>query len=116
MAIYLVYPTLVAQAARHPPHVAATVVSMTLIALAIWAVLQAIPLGPVGSGFLCQPISSILYLVPSLLAAKYGGLPAVFGITIAAGLLEVALARVLRRLRPLFPPESVGLGVLLVGV
>lgn len=116
MSIYLVYPALVAQAAGASPAAAAAVVSMTLIALAIGTILQVIPLGPIGSGFLCQPIPSILYLVPSLVAAKHGGLPVVFAMTIAAGLLEVALARPLRRLRALFPPEIAGLVVLLAGL
>lgn len=116
MSIYLVYPVLVAQASGSPAEVAAAVVSMTLIALAVGTILQAIPLGPVGSGFLCQPISSIVYFVASLVAAKHGGLPAVFGMTVAAGLLEIVLARALRHLRPLFPPEIAGLVVLLVGI
>ena len=116
MSINLVYPVLVAQAAGTSADVAAAMVSMTLIALAIGTILQAIPLGPVGSGYLCQPVSSIVYFVPSLVAAKHGGLPAVFGMTIAAGLFEVALAPALRRLRALFPPEIAGLVVLLVGI
>jgi xanthine permease XanP len=116
MSINLVYPVLAAQAAGTSADVAAAMVSMTLIALAIGTILQAIPLGPVGSGYLCQPVSSIIYFVPSLVAAKHGGLPAVFGMTIAAGLFEVALAPALRRLRALFPPEIAGLVVLLVGI
>ena len=116
MSIYLIYPALVAQAAGSSAEVAAAVVSMTLVALAIGTLLQAIPLGPVGSGYLCQPVSSVLYFVPSLAVAKHGGLQAVFGMTIAAGLLEIALARALNRLRPLFPAEIAGLVVLLVGI
>lgn len=116
MSIYLIYPALVAQAAGSSVEVAAAVVSMTLVALAIGTLLQAVPLGPVGSGYLCQPIPSVVYFVPSLVAAKHGGLPAVFGMTIAAGVLEVALARALRRLRALFPAEIAGLVVLLVGI
>ena len=115
MSIYLIYPALVTQAAGSSAEVAAGVVSMSLIALAIGTLLQAIPLGPVGSGYLCQPICSVVYFVPSLVAAKHGGLHAVFGMTIAAGVLEVALARGLRRLRALFPAEIAGLVVLLVG-
>jgi NCS2 family nucleobase:cation symporter-2 len=114
--IYLDYPVLVAQAAGAPAEVASAVVSMTLIALAIGAILQAIPMGPIGSGYLCPPIASVVYLVPSLVAAKHGGLAAVFGMTVAAGLLELGLARILRRLRALFPPEIAGLVVLLVGI
>jgi NCS2 family nucleobase:cation symporter-2 len=116
MAVYLVFPALLAQASGSSPEVAASVVSMTLIALAIGTILQAIPLGPVGSGFLCQPVSSVVYFVPSLVAVKHGGLPLVFGMTLAAGLLEVAVARVLRRVRALFPAEIAGLVVLLVGI
>ena len=115
-SIYLVYPVLVAQAAGAPAEVASAVVSMTLIALAIGAILQAIPLGPIGSGYLCPPIASVIYLVPSLVAAKHGGLAAVFGMTVAAGVLELGLARILRRLRALFPPEIAGLVVLLAGI
>lgn len=113
MAVYLVFPGLLAQASGSPPEVAASVVSMTLIVLAIGTLLQASPLG---SGFLCQPVPSVVYFVPSLVAVKHGGLPLVFGMTLAAGLLEVALARALRRLRALLPAEIAGLVVLLVGI
>ena len=115
-SIYLIFPTLVVQAAGGSADVAAAVVSMALVALAIGAILQAIPMGPVGSGYLCKPDTSVLYFVPSQIAAKHAGLAAVFGMTIAAGLFEVALARTLARMRALFPPEIAGLVVLLAGV
>lgn len=116
MSVYLVYPVLVAQAAGASVEVAAAVVSMTLVALAIGTLLQANRIGPVGSGFLCQPIPSVVYFVPSLLAAKMGGLPAVFGMTILAGVVELGLARLLPRLRALLPAEIAGLVVMLVGI
>lgn len=116
MSVYLVYPVLVAQASGSPPDVVASVVSMTLVALAIGTILQVIGIGPIGSGFLCQPTPAVVYLVPSLVAVKQGGLALVFGMTIAAGLFEVALARALPRLRALFPPEIAGVVVLLVGL
>lgn len=116
MSVYLVYPVLVAKAAGLSSEAAAALVSMTLIVLAVATILQAIPFGPVGSGYLCQPIPSIVYFVPSLVAAHHGGLAAVFGMTVLAGLLQIVLARALRRLRAVFPPEIAGLVVLLVGV
>lgn len=116
MSIYLVYPVLVAQAAGSSVEVAAAMISMTLIALSIGTLLQATPMGPIGSGYLCQPIPSVVYFVPSLLAAKHGGLAAVFGMTILAGLVEVGLARLLPRMRALFPAEIAGLVVMLVGI
>lgn len=116
MSIYLVYPVLIAKASNNTPEVAAAMVSLTLVALAVGTILQSVPIGPFGSGFLCQPIPTVVYLVPSLMAAKQGGLPLVFGMTITAGALEMVLSRVLHRLRPMFPPEIAGLVVLLVGI
>ena len=116
MSMFLLYPVLIAKAVNAPAEVAAALVSLTLIAMAIGTFLQVIPVGPFGSGYLCQPIPSIVYLVPSLVAARYGGLALVFGMTIAAGLFEILLSRAMRRLRPIFPPEIVGLVILLVGI
>jgi hypothetical protein len=107
---------LAAQAAGATAEVAQAMVTMELDAHPNRPLHPVEPQGPVGSGFLCQPIPSVVYFVPSLLAAKHGGLPAVFGMTIAAGVFEVALARALPRLRALFPPEIAGLVVLLAGI
>ncbi|VTU27995.1 Xanthine permease XanP [Variovorax sp. PBL-H6] len=116
MSIFLVYPVLIAQAAGSTAEVAAAMVSATLIAMAVGTVLQVIRVGPIGSGYLCQPSPSVVYIVPSLIAARNGDLSAVFGMTILAGLFEMALARVLPRLRSLFTPEITGLVVLLAGI
>jgi NCS2 family nucleobase:cation symporter-2 len=116
MSMYLLYPVLIAKAANAPPEVASAMVSLTLIALAVGAVVQIFRCGPLGSGYLCQPVPSIVYFVPSLIAAKTGGIPLVLGMTMAAGAVEMALSRVLRRLRPVFPPEVVGIVILLVGL
>lgn len=116
MSVFLVYPVLLAQVTGSSAETAAAMVSLTLVTLALATMLQAIPVGPIGSGFLCQPTPTVVYMVPALLAANQGGLPLVFGMTVAAGVLEMALARALRHLRPLFPPEIAGLVVLLVGI
>jgi NCS2 family nucleobase:cation symporter-2 len=113
MSVYLVFPVLLAQAAGGSSDTAASMVSMTLVALAAATLLQATR---VGSGFLCQPIPSVLYFVPSLTAVKHGGLALAFGMTLGAGLLEAVMAGVFRRLRALFPPEIAGLVVLLAGI
>jgi xanthine permease XanP len=91
-------------------------ISLGMIALAIASVLQALRAGPFGSGYLAVPVYSAIYLGPSVMAAKAGGLPAVFGMTIFAGALEIGLSRVLRRLRPLFPPAVSGFTVAIVGL
>lgn len=116
MAVFLIYPVLIGREAGGGPGLVSNLVSLSLIVLAVGSVLQASPRGPVGSGFLCQPVPTAIYLIPSLLAARTGGLPLVFGMTVLAGLVEIALSRVLRVLRPFFPPEVAGLVVALIGV
>ncbi len=115
-SVYLVLVVVVARAAGASKQVALDMVSLGMIALALSTMVQAIWKGPVGSGYLAVPVFSAIYLGPSLLAAKTGGLPAVFGMTIFAGVVEVALSRSLHRLRVLFPPAISGLIVAVVGI
>jgi xanthine permease XanP len=115
-SVYLVLLVIVAREARVPTTTALAIVSLGMVALAISTVLQAIWKGPVGSGYLAVPVFSAIYLAPALLAAKTGGLPAVFGMTMFAGLVEVILSRSMRRLRALFPPAISGLVVAVVGL
>jgi xanthine permease XanP len=86
------------------------------IALAIGTALQALPRGPVGSGFLAPPVFSATYLAPSVLAAQLGGMPLVFGMTLFAGLVEIMVALALFRLRVLVTPVLSGLTVFVVGL
>jgi xanthine permease XanP len=50
------------------------------------------------------------------MAVKIGGLPLLWGMTIFAGLVEIALSRVWTRLRTFIPSETAGLVVFLIGV
>ena len=74
------------------------------------------PRGPVGSRLLAPSSFTGVYLAPSLLAVKIGGLPLLWGMTIFAGLVEIALSRVWTRLRTFIPSETAGLVVFLIGV
>jgi len=116
MFAYLIFPVLVAREAGGTSGSVANVVSMSLIVLAIATLLQVAHKMPVGSGYLCQPVPSAVYLVPSMLAVRHGGLPLVFGMTVFAGLLQSVFSQVIRSLRPLFPPEIAGLVVALIGM
>jgi len=116
MAIFLIYPLIVARAAGAPPEEIGNILRLSMLALAAGVVLQALPRGPVGSRFLAPSIFTGVYLAPSLLAAKLGGLPLVWGMTIFAGFVEIALSRVWVHLRAFIPPETAGLVVFLVGV
>ncbi len=114
-AIYLVLLIIVVREADAPPDTARSIVSFGMLAVGVGAVLQAVWKGPVGSGFLAPPVLSAMYLQASLAAAKVGGLPLVYGMTVVAGLFEAALSRFLHRLRKVFPPVVSGVIVAAVG-
>src|SRR5690606_4900618 len=106
----------VAQAAGASAQTTASFISLTLLATGAATLLQCHRFGPIGSGFLCWPSATVIYLVPSLAAAQAGGLSLVLGMTLVAALIQIALAPLMRRLRPVFPPEIAGIVVLLVGI
>jgi xanthine permease XanP len=116
IAIFMIYPLIIAREAGAAPAEVAAILRMSMLALAVAVALQALPRGPVGSRFLAPSIFTGVYLAPSILATKLGGLPLVWGMTMFAGLIEIGLSRVWSRLRAFIPPETAGMVVLLVGV
>ena len=116
IAIFMIYPLIIGREAGVSADVIAAMLRMGMLALAVAVLLQALPRGPVGSRFLAPSIFTGVYLAPSLLAVKIGGLPLLWGMTIFAGLVEIALSRVWARLRTLIPSETAGLVVFLIGV
>ncbi|MEO5698145.1 MAG: solute carrier family 23 protein [Burkholderiaceae bacterium] len=113
---FLPIPLAVALEAGLEPARMADLISASMLALGIAAILQGLNRGPVGSGLLAPSCFSGAYLAPSLLAVKVGGLPLVLGMTMFGGLVEMALSRVLRYVRPFLPPEIAGFVVVLVGM
>lgn len=116
IAVYLIIVVLVARAARADPDTTADLVSFGLIAAAVGTAVQAWNGRFFGSGYLAPPVYSAIYFGPAILAAKSGGLPAVAGMTIFAGLVEIGFSRLLDRLRVVFQPMIAGFAVLVVGL
>ena len=116
MSVYLVLIVIVFRRADASHAATLNALSLGMIALAISTVLQTVWRGPVGSGYLAPPVFSAIYIGPAVLAADTGGLPAVFAMTIFAGLVEISLAPLLHRLRGLFPPAISGFIVAIVGL
>ena len=87
-----------------------------MIAIGVATILFCIRSRFVGSGYLCPACYTAIYLGPSLFALKEGGLGLVFGMTMVAGLVQVAIAPILRRLRVLMPSEIAGLVIAIVGL
>jgi NCS2 family nucleobase:cation symporter-2 len=116
ISVYLVFIVIISRAGGGSEQLIISAVSMGMIAVAIATMLQSVWKGPIGSGYLAPPVFSAIYLGPSLLAAKIGGLPAVFAMTVFAGAIEVILSRFLHRLRGVFPPAVSGFIVCIVGI
>ncbi len=91
-------------------------IGVSMLALGVGTILQSLRRGPVGSGFLAPSCFSGVYLAPALLAARDGGMALVLGMTMFGGFVEVVLSRLVKFLRPYFPPEIAGLVVVLVGI
>ena len=113
--VYLVFLLVLVRAGNVAPPTVAAMVGLSMLALGAAALMQAVPRGPVGSGYLAPSVLSANYLGPSILAIKLGGLPLVFGMTIFAGFCEAALSPFVSRLKGLFPVEIQGLVVFLIG-
>ena len=114
--ISLVIPVLIIRGVGGDTLEATFIVSMSLLAGGVGVILQALPKGPVGSGYLCPQLCGPSFISASMLAAKTGGLSLVFGMTMFAGIFEAFFSRLIKRLRFLFPPEVTGLIVAMVGV
>jgi len=110
----MTYPVIITSAIGTSSDVTTTLISVTVIGCGIATILQAIT--KVGSGYPIPIIPNSSYLPASLLAATGGGLPMLYGMYIIAGLFEMAISRITRFFRILFPEEVVGVVLLLLGI
>ncbi len=113
---YLVMVALVAGASKLPHDAARDAMGLAMIAVGFLTILQSLRLGGVGSGYLCPPVVSAIYLPSSMAAASAFGFPVVCGMVMFAGGCEVLVARLVRRLRKLFPPVVSGVVIIAVGI
>ncbi|MCK9581805.1 MAG: purine/pyrimidine permease [Methanoregula sp.] len=116
VATAFVFPILVARAAGIEAGAAAFFVSMSMLANGISTIFQAIKHPEFGSGYLIPRVAGPNYVSASILALQSGGLSLLCGMTVFSGALQVALSRVVQRLRVLFPVEVTGLVIMMLGV
>lgn len=116
LAGFLVFPLIMTREAHVSADVADSVLSWSLIVLAIGTTLQALPKGPIGSGYLAPSVMTAVYVAPSLDAVRLGGLALMGGMTFFGGAVEALLSRSMHRLRSLLPPELAGVVILLVAI
>lgn len=89
---------------------------MTILVVGIGTILQSFQRVHIGSGFLCPSYAALFYVTPSVKAFAVGGLGLLCGMTALSGAFQVALSRIIHRLRVLFPPEVTGLVIVMAGV
>ncbi len=89
---------------------------VSMIALGLVTFLHCLRWGRLGSGYLVPAVFATSYLPGMLLAAREGGLPLVFGMTMFAGAVQAAMSVALPRLRPFFPTEITGFVVFMIGL
>jgi xanthine permease XanP len=113
---FLIYPLIMAREGHLTDLEADNMQAWGMLVLALGTTLQALPRGPIGSGYLAPSVMTAIFLGPSLEAVRIGGLALLSGMTIFGGLVQVALSRVLNHMRALLPPELAGVVVFLVGI
>ena len=116
MSNSLVYPIILGREAHLSPDRLLDFVSISMLGLGVATLLLCAKSRFIGCGYLCPAGYTQIYLGPSLSAAHIGGLPLVCGMTVIAGILQTAIAPVLRRVRFLLPPEIAGLVIAVVGL
>lgn len=116
ISINLVYPLLICRAVDVPIPMVANLLAVGMVVLSFGTLIQVLRLGPIGSGYMLPSTFTASYFAPGLIAARIGGLPLVFGMTIFAGALEALVAPMLNRLRTFLPVEISGLVIFMLGM
>jgi NCS2 family nucleobase:cation symporter-2 len=115
-AIYLILPAIAGAQFGLLPIDIVNFLCLSVAAVAVAGLLQALPRGPVGSGYPVASIPSPVFLGVYLLAAPGANLVVAGTLAVAAGLIGAVLALLLRRLQAIVPTEVAGVVVFLIGL
>ena len=109
-------PLIVAGALNLDLETTGFLVSMSLFVSGLATFVQCRRVGPVGCGLLCVQGTSFSFIGPIIAAGIAGGLPAIFGATIAGSVVEMLVSRVLKFMRHIITPLVSGIVVTLIGL
>ena len=98
-------PLIIASALKLDTDTTSFLVSMSLMVSGVATFIQCRRIGPVGCGLLCI-----------IAAGLAGGLPAVFGATVAGSVVEMFVSRILKYARRVITPLVSGIVVTLIGM
>ncbi|KGN68204.1 xanthine permease XanP [Porphyromonas gulae] len=109
-------PLIIAGALNLDLETTSFLVSMALFASGVSTFIQCRRVGPLGAGLLCVQGTSFSFIGPVISAGLAGGLPLIFGCTIAAAPVEMIVSRSFRYLKRIITPLVSGIVVLLIGL
>ena len=113
--VLLIYAVLIGKGAGLAPDEQQALVTGTLLACGIGALLQA-SRWRLGSGLLVIPIAGPVFVPVAIQAGTNGGLWAIALLALTVGLVQVPIGRFIRSVRAFFPAEVCGVVVLMLGV
>ncbi|MBC9206734.1 purine/pyrimidine permease [Roseomonas aerophila] len=113
--IFALYAVICAQSLGFDATRTAAFVSATVLVMGLGTMLQSLPTR-FGAGLLLVSIPGPGRLPVHIAVAAHYGIGAVMGATLVAGVATIAMARIIPRLRPVFPPEVIGVVVLMLGI
>jgi xanthine permease XanP len=113
-AVTFSFPVLIVREMGGTTEQASFMISMSMIAGGIGAIVMAHP--KIGPGYLCPPVCSPTNFAAAMVASKIGGIPLIYGMTLISGVAEAFFSKIIQRLRVIFPPEVTGLIVAMVGI
>jgi xanthine permease len=117
MFVGTITPATIVAATLHLPFAdRAYLINMSLVASGTGTLLQVVSFRGIGSGLLSITGTSFAFITPIIMAAKAGGLPLVFGMSLATAFVPLVLAPFLPRLQRAFSPVVTGTVVLLIGL
>ena len=109
-------PLIIAGALKLDLETTGFLVSMSLFVSGLATFIQCRRLGAVGCGLLCVQGTSFSFIGPIITAGLAGGLPTIFGATIAGSVVEMMVSRVLKYMRRIITPLVSGIVVTLIGL
>lgn len=109
-------PLIIANAIQLDQETTSFLVSMSLMVSGVATFIQCRRLGKIGCGLLCIQGTSFSFIGPIITAGLAGGLPVIFGATVAGSVVEMFVSRILKYARRIITPLVSGIVVTLIGM
>lgn len=116
IATSFIFPLILFRIAGFADSDAAFFLSMTILVVGIGTIIQSLKQTYIGAGFLCPSFAALFYIAPSVKAYAVGGIGLLCGMTALSGAFQLALSRIIHKLRILFSPEVTGLVIVMAGI